>query len=427
MRAVLLARFGFADDSWRLDPVEHPFATSFGTRDIRMTTRYPEGELRGIFAAMHEGGHGAVRAQRRPGARAHAALPRHLARPARVAEPAVGEPRRPQPPVLDAGSTRSCSELFPGQLDDVDARELLSRGQPGRALADPDRGRRGDLQPPHHPPLRARAGADRRRGRARGPARGLERADARVPRRRGPRRRPRRAPGRPLVGAAASATSRPTPRQRHRASRSGTPCTGTAGPRLAASARAIWRRSAAGCASSSTGTAASSRRRRRSSGWSAADSIPSRTCGTCAGSSRACGAQTLAGPTDRGAARVTLEVPGAGLHPVGVTGPAEACSSARLTACSESPLLGATRTVECPRRGPPRSPGRLRAAAGAERRTRAAHKSRPAPRQRTSTVWTASRTSACVPLRVDGTAGIVAGAVRRGRAHGDDAAVRRCA
>ena len=28
-----------------------------GTSDIRMTTYYPEGEMRGIFAAMHEGGH----------------------------------------------------------------------------------------------------------------------------------------------------------------------------------------------------------------------------------------------------------------------------------------------------------------------------------------------------------------------------------
>ncbi|HZO62655.1 MAG TPA: carboxypeptidase M32 [Gaiellaceae bacterium] len=57
MQHVLLARFGFREDSWRLDPVAHPFAASFATSDIRMTTRYPEDEMRGVFAAMHEGGH----------------------------------------------------------------------------------------------------------------------------------------------------------------------------------------------------------------------------------------------------------------------------------------------------------------------------------------------------------------------------------
>ena len=57
MQQILLARFGFREDAWRLDPVAHPFATSFGTSDIRMTTYYPEHEMRGVFAAMHEGGH----------------------------------------------------------------------------------------------------------------------------------------------------------------------------------------------------------------------------------------------------------------------------------------------------------------------------------------------------------------------------------
>jgi carboxypeptidase Taq len=58
MQLLLLERFGFREGSWRLDPVAHPFASSMGTSDIRMTTYYPEGEMRGIFAAMHEGGHG---------------------------------------------------------------------------------------------------------------------------------------------------------------------------------------------------------------------------------------------------------------------------------------------------------------------------------------------------------------------------------
>ena len=57
LQHILLGRFGFREGTWRLDPVAHPFASSMGTSDIRMTTYYPEGELEGIFAAMHEGGH----------------------------------------------------------------------------------------------------------------------------------------------------------------------------------------------------------------------------------------------------------------------------------------------------------------------------------------------------------------------------------
>ena len=57
MQHVLLSRFGFREGTWRIDPVAHPFATSFGTSDVRMTTYYPETEMRGVFAAMHEGGH----------------------------------------------------------------------------------------------------------------------------------------------------------------------------------------------------------------------------------------------------------------------------------------------------------------------------------------------------------------------------------
>ena len=57
MQQLFLSRYGFGEGTWRLDPVEHPFASSFGTTDIRMTTYYPEHEMLGIFAAMHEGGH----------------------------------------------------------------------------------------------------------------------------------------------------------------------------------------------------------------------------------------------------------------------------------------------------------------------------------------------------------------------------------
>ena len=50
--------FGFTDDCWRLDPTVHPFASGTGTTDIRLTTRYFPDNLDGLFATMHEFGHG---------------------------------------------------------------------------------------------------------------------------------------------------------------------------------------------------------------------------------------------------------------------------------------------------------------------------------------------------------------------------------
>jgi carboxypeptidase Taq len=50
--------FGYTDDSWRLDPTVHPFASGTGTTDIRLTTRYFPHNLDGLFATMHEFGHG---------------------------------------------------------------------------------------------------------------------------------------------------------------------------------------------------------------------------------------------------------------------------------------------------------------------------------------------------------------------------------
>ncbi len=54
----IVRRFGFDDTAWRLDWAPHPFATSLGTTDIRITTREPETSLDGLFATMHECGHG---------------------------------------------------------------------------------------------------------------------------------------------------------------------------------------------------------------------------------------------------------------------------------------------------------------------------------------------------------------------------------
>jgi carboxypeptidase Taq len=54
----VIERFGFDPSEWRLDPAVHPFASSIATTDIRLTTRYFEDNLDGLFGTMHETGHG---------------------------------------------------------------------------------------------------------------------------------------------------------------------------------------------------------------------------------------------------------------------------------------------------------------------------------------------------------------------------------
>ncbi|HKG24089.1 MAG TPA: hypothetical protein VKB09_00490, partial [Thermomicrobiales bacterium] len=55
----IIERFGYNPESWRLDPTAHPFAQSIATTDIRLTTRYEEGNLEmALFGTIHECGHG---------------------------------------------------------------------------------------------------------------------------------------------------------------------------------------------------------------------------------------------------------------------------------------------------------------------------------------------------------------------------------
>jgi carboxypeptidase Taq len=51
-------RFGYTDEEWRLDQTPHPFMSSPGHGDIRLTTNYRPDDLSSIFAVMHEFGHG---------------------------------------------------------------------------------------------------------------------------------------------------------------------------------------------------------------------------------------------------------------------------------------------------------------------------------------------------------------------------------
>ena len=153
----VVRRFGYDDESWRLDPTVHPFATGAGTQDIRITTRYFDDNLDGLFATMHECGHGLYEHQIDQSLERTLARTRRLARPARVAEPHVGEPRRPLAAVL-ALLLPAPAGALPGGARRRGRRVVVPRGERGRAVADPRRRRRVDLQPARHPALRARAG-----------------------------------------------------------------------------------------------------------------------------------------------------------------------------------------------------------------------------------------------------------------------------
>jgi carboxypeptidase Taq len=50
---------GYDPAAWRMDTAVHPFATSFGSHDVRITTRWDERFFPGaLYSAMHECGHG---------------------------------------------------------------------------------------------------------------------------------------------------------------------------------------------------------------------------------------------------------------------------------------------------------------------------------------------------------------------------------
>ena len=54
----IVGAMGFDDRAWRLDDAVHPFAASPAAHDIRVTSRFDEHTLTGLFALMHEVGHG---------------------------------------------------------------------------------------------------------------------------------------------------------------------------------------------------------------------------------------------------------------------------------------------------------------------------------------------------------------------------------
>ena len=184
-----------------------------------------------------------------------------------------------------ASSIPQLRETFPDALARRRARGLVPLGQLGRAVADPRRGRRGDVQPAHHPPLRARAGAARR---ARSTLEDLPEVwNERMREYLGvepPNDRARRAPGHALGDRRDRLLLDVRARQRRLGQLWEQVHAEHPRPARAVRGRASSARSPSGCASASGGTAASSRRASSSSGSPAAGSIRSRTCATCAAS-----------------------------------------------------------------------------------------------------------------------------------------------
>jgi carboxypeptidase Taq len=54
----LLRHFGYTEEGWRLDQTAHPFMSSPGFGDIRLTSNFQPSDLSSLFATMHEFGHG---------------------------------------------------------------------------------------------------------------------------------------------------------------------------------------------------------------------------------------------------------------------------------------------------------------------------------------------------------------------------------
>ena len=59
LNAQIAAALGFDFQSGRIDTTNHPFCTTLGPHDVRLTTRYDEGDFTSsLFGVLHEAGHG---------------------------------------------------------------------------------------------------------------------------------------------------------------------------------------------------------------------------------------------------------------------------------------------------------------------------------------------------------------------------------
>jgi carboxypeptidase Taq len=120
----IVAGLPLPEDSYRLDPTVHPFATAISPLDIRITTRFDEGYLgTSLWSVVHEAGHGMYENGVAPElARSPLGSPASLGfheSQSRLWENWVGRSR----PYLATLAPR-LRELFPEQFADVDAEQL---------------------------------------------------------------------------------------------------------------------------------------------------------------------------------------------------------------------------------------------------------------------------------------------------------------
>src|SRR5829696_1648429 len=54
----IVRSLGFEEAGWRMDDAEHPFCLGLAPGDIRVTSRFSQQDLQGVFAVLHEAGHG---------------------------------------------------------------------------------------------------------------------------------------------------------------------------------------------------------------------------------------------------------------------------------------------------------------------------------------------------------------------------------
>ena len=172
-RTSCCARSATTTEHWRLDPSVHPFARSHGDTDVRLTTRWePDDLAMSIYSCLHEFGHGLYEAQ---------FVARALPDDARAMPPgsASTSPRAGCGRTSSAARKPFCEWVLPimqrhlrrRPFEAMDASELYRAVNQVRLGADPDRGRRDDLQPAHRAAVRARAGDGRGAARRRRPAR----------------------------------------------------------------------------------------------------------------------------------------------------------------------------------------------------------------------------------------------------------------
>ena len=149
-----------------------------------MTTRYRPDNLRALWSTMHEGGHGLsfrrVAPEAAPLAARQPAVARDRGSQSRTWENLVGRSLPSGAAVCPrcSGSSRRSSRSTSSWY-----RRSTESSRP-----DPRRGRRGHVLAPHHPPLRARAGARRRHARPGPTCRKPGTRSAGAARRRGARR-----------------------------------------------------------------------------------------------------------------------------------------------------------------------------------------------------------------------------------------------